>query len=96
MSGAVPNLSNERPKKKRKVYLLHALRLFCGFFAPYSDELRRFDTLFIRRAFVANTAILRGVSEIRTREPLLTVTRFPDVDIRGHNWLIFNLFEKSC
>ena len=60
------------------------MRLFCGFCATSSDFFARFDTFIARAKTIAERAFLSGVTEIRTREPLVTVTRFPGVIVLRH------------
>ena len=60
------------------------MRLFCGFCATLSDFFAPIDTFIVRAKNIARMAVIGGVTEIRTREPLVTVTRFPVVIVVWH------------
>jgi hypothetical protein len=67
------------------------MRLFCGFIATMSDFFARFDTFIIQAKNLARMAVFGGVTEIRTREPLVTVTRFPVVIVLWHSVVVSSL-----
>jgi hypothetical protein len=66
------------------------MRLICGFIATMSDFFAHFDTFIARAKTIAERAFLSGVTEIRTREPLVTVTRFPVVIVVWHSVVVFS------
>ena len=64
------------------------MRSFCGFSATLSDFFAPFDTFIMLTKNLAERAVICGVTEIRTRETLLTFTRFPVIEGVCHSVVI--------